>query len=157
MQGNKRNNPWHSIDYHPDSPKIINTVIEINKGEHGKYELHKDSGILMLDRVLHSAVYYPQNYGFIPKTYWEDDDPLDVLVMCSIPIKSMCLVEAKVIGGLLMYDGNESDDKIIAVCNNDPSVSFYNNLDEVPKHLVKEIERFFMEYKNLEGKKTSVD
>ena len=150
-------NPWHDIGVGEDSPKIVNTVIEIPQGSKGKYELDKKSGLLRLDRVLFSSVHYPANYGFIPRTYCDDKDPLDVLVLCSIDVYPMCIVEAKVIGAMHMVDNNEQDFKIIAVAKNDESVNYIDELEQLPPHTTIEIRRFFKDYKKLEHKKVSID
>ncbi len=149
-------NPWHSVDVGNDVPRIVNSVIEIPKGSKGKYELHKSSGLLKLDRVLFSSVHYPENYGFIPKTYCDDKDPLDILVICSIPVNGLCIVESKVIGVMHMIDENEKDDKIIAVAKNDMSVNYINDITELPPHTMVELKRFFEDYKKLEQKEVLV-
>lgn len=125
-------------------------MIEIPKGSKAKYEVDKKSGLLKLDRVLFSSVMYPANYGFIPQTYCDDKDPLDILVICSLPLVPMCLVDAKVIGVMRMVDDDEEDDKIIAVAHHDISVNYINNLTDLPPHTEKEIIRFFEDYKKLE-------
>ena len=127
-------NPWHSVSNGKKAPEIVNSIIEIPKGSKGKYELDKESGLLRLDRVLFSAVYYPVNYGFIPRTYCDDRDPLDILVICSIDVDPLCIVEAKVIGAMHMIDNNERDDKIISVAKNDMSVNHINDIKELPPH-----------------------
>lgn len=129
-------NPWHSVSPGEDAPKVVNAVIEIPKGSNAKYELDKESGLLKLDRVLFSAVHYPANYGFIPQTYCDDNDPLDILVICSVDVEPLCLVEAKVIGVMHMIDGGEVDDKIISVAAHDISVSHTNDISELPEHLL---------------------
>jgi inorganic pyrophosphatase len=149
--------PWHSIDPGKEAPAIVNSIIEIPKGSKGKYELDKDSGLLRLDRVLFSSVQYPANYGFIPRTYCDDNDPLDILVICSIDVYPMCIVEAKIIGAMEMIDEEESDNKIIAVANNDMSVNYINNLSELPPHTLVELKRFFEDYKALEHKNVTVE
>jgi inorganic pyrophosphatase len=118
--------------------------------------LDKDSGLLKLDRVLFSAVHYPHNYGFIPQTYCDDHDPLDILVICSAKVEPLCLVEAKVIGVMRMLDQGEGDDKIIAVAAKDMSVSHYNDISELPEHLLEQVHRFFEDYKKMEKKKVEV-
>lgn len=150
-------NSWHDIHYGDDCPKVVNCVIEIPKASKGKFELDKVSGMLKLDRVLFSAVHYPANYGFIPKTYCEDKDPLDILVISSIEIPHFCLLEAKVIGVMRMRDQGEADDKIIAVANNDVSVNHVKEIEELPPHTLKEIRRFFEDYKKLENKESLVE
>jgi len=119
--------------------------------------MDKESGLLRLDRVLFSSVHYPANYGFIPQTYCDDMDPLDILVICSIDVVPMCIIEAKVIGAMEMIDGTERDDKIIAVAKNDMSVNYINNLSELPPHTLVELKRFFEDYKHLEHKDVQVD
>ncbi|MBG8553215.1 inorganic diphosphatase [Hymenobacter guriensis] len=150
-------NPWHDVARGEDAPHVVNGIIEIPKGSKGKYELDKESGLLKLDRVLFSAVHYPAAYGFIPRTYCDDNDPLDILVLCSVDIVPMCLVEAKVIGVMQMVDGDEEDDKIIAVAAHDISVNHYNDLDDLPPHTLREMQRFFEDYKALEHKHVSVE
>ncbi|UYZ61905.1 inorganic diphosphatase [Hymenobacter weizhouensis] len=150
-------NPWHDVERGDDAPKVVNGIIEIPKGSKGKYELDKASGLLKLDRVLFSAVHYPAAYGFIPQTYCDDKDPLDILVLCSVDIVPMCLVEAKVIGVMQMIDGDEEDDKIIAVAAHDVSVNHYNDLDDLPPHTLLEMQRFFEDYKALEHKHVTVE
>ncbi len=149
-------NPWHDVSRGENAPTAVTGIIEIPKGSKAKYELDKDSGMLKLDRVLFSAVHYPAAYGFIPKTYCDDKDPLDILVLCSVEIVPMCLVEAKVIGVMQMVDGDEEDDKIIAVAANDISVNHYNELEDLPPHTLREMQRFFEDYKALEHKSVTV-
>ncbi|GAB3240294.1 inorganic diphosphatase [Hymenobacter seoulensis] len=150
-------NPWHDVERGEDAPKVVNGIIEIPKGSKGKYELDKDSGLLKLDRVLFSAVHYPAAYGFIPQTYCDDKDPLDILVLCSVDIVPMCLVDAKVIGVMQMIDQDEEDDKIIAVAANDVSVNHFNDISDLPPHTLLEMQRFFEDYKALEHKQVSVE
>src|SRR5512140_866833 len=149
--------PWHGIDPGNESPAFVRCFIEIPKWSKGKYELDKESGSLRLDRVLFSSVHYPANYGFIPQTYCDDHDPLDILVICSIDVYPMCIVEAKVIGAMEMVDGEERDDKIIAVAGNDMSVNYINDLSELPPHTLVELKRFFEDYKMLEHKNVIVE
>ena len=145
-------NIWHDI-----SPKRIKkdrlyAVIEISKGGKNKYELDKETGMLKLDRVLFTSTHYPANYGFIPRTYAADGDPLDVLVLCSEIIRPMTIVECVPIGVLIMEDGGMRDEKIIAVPVNDPNYSFYHDIDKLPPHRFEEIKHFFEVYKSLEHK-----
>jgi len=149
--------PWHSIETGKDAPVSVNSVIEIPKGSKGKYEMEKETGLLRLDRVLFSSVHYPANYGFIPQTYHDDHDPLDILVICSIDVYPMCIVEAKIIGAMEMVDGDERDDKILAVASNDMSVNYINELSELPPHTLVELKRFFEDYKTLEHKNVIVE
>jgi inorganic pyrophosphatase len=149
--------PWHDINPGSDAPAFVKSIIEIPKGSKGKYELDKESGLLRLDRVLFSSVHYPANYGFIPQTFCDDHDPLDILVICSIDVIPMCIIEAKVIGAMEMIDGNERDDKIIAVARHDMSVNYINDLSELPPHTLVELKRFFEDYKMLEHKDVIVE
>jgi inorganic pyrophosphatase len=149
--------PWHDIDPGIDAPAFVKSIIEIPKGSKGKYELDKESGLLRLDRVLFSSVHYPANYGFIPCTYCDDHDPLDILVICSIDVIPMSIIEAKVIGAMEMIDGNERDDKIVAVARNDMSVNYINDISELPPHTLVELKRFFEDYKMLEHKNVIVE
>lgn len=150
-------NPWHCVNPGNECPKVVNGIIEIPKGSKGKYELDKASGLLRLDRVLYSSVHYPANYGFIPRTYCDDKDPLDILVICSIDAVPLSIIESKVIGVMRMIDDDEKDDKIIAVAKNDMSVNYINDLDELPPHTMTEIVRFFQDYKALEHKNVAIE
>ena len=149
--------PWHGISYGPNAPRVVTAVIEIPQGSRAKYEIDKVSGLLKLDRIIYSSFYYPCNYGFIPQTYGDDKDPLDILVITSQPVQAMCLMEAKVIGVMQMVDSGDADDKIIAVAANDPSVNHYNNIEELQKHFFDELRHFFEEYKKLENKTVVVE
>lgn len=150
-------NPWHKVSVGDNAPELVNGIIEIPKNTRAKYELDKESGLLMMDRVLFSSMYYPANYGFIPQTYCDDKDPLDILVLSQITIVPMCLVEARVIGVMRMIDGGEMDDKIIAVAANDMSVNHITDISELPEHFLKEMKNFFEDYKKLENKTVEVD
>ena len=150
-------NPWHNVSFGDKAPDFVDGIIEIPKGSRAKYELDKDSGLLKLDRVLFSSVYYPANYGFIPQTYCDDHDPLDILIISQIDIVPLCIVSAKVIGVMRMIDGGEADDKIIAVAADDSSVNHINSMDELPPHFTSEIRHFFEEYKRLEHKTVLVE
>lgn len=149
--------PWHGVTPGNDAPEFVNCLIEIPKGSKGKYEIDKRSGLLQLDRVLFSSVHYPANYGFIPQTYADDHDPLDVLVICSIDVFPMCIIEAKVIGVMEMIDGKEKDEKIIAIARNDMSVNYINELGQLAPHTLVELRRFFEDYKKLEHKDVTVE
>lgn len=149
-------NPWHSISYGDEEGYKVNGIIEISRGSRAKYEIDPVTGMLTLDRVLYSSVYYPANYGFIPQTFCDDGDPLDILVLSQIDILPKTLVEAKIIGVMKMVDGGEADDKIIAVATQDMSVAHYNDISELPEYFLKEIRQFFLEYKALENKEVLV-
>lgn len=149
--------PWHGVHYGEQAPRIVTGVIEISQGSRSKYEIDKPTGLLKLDRVIYSSFHYPTNYGFIPQTYGDDKDPLDILIISSQGIRPLCLVDAKVIGVMQMIDGGDADDKIIAVAANDPGVNHWNNLEELPKHFFNELRHFFEEYKTLENKTVSVE
>jgi inorganic pyrophosphatase len=150
-------NPWHSVHFGEGAPDVVKAIIEIPRNSRAKYELDKDTGLLKLDRVLYSSTYYPANYGFIPQTYCDDKDPLDILVLSQIDMQPLCLVDAKVIGVMRMLDQGEADDKIIAVCAQDMSVNHINDIDELPPHFVKELRHFFEEYKRLEDKVVKIE
>ena len=143
-------NIWHDISESCVAPENFTAVIEIPKGGKNKYEMDKSTGLLRLDRVLYTATHYPANYGFIPRTYADDGDPLDVLVLCQESIVPMTLVQCRPIGVIMMVDGDAVDEKIIAVPLRDPSFSCFNDVNELPKHTTQEIENFFTVYKMLE-------
>lgn len=149
-------NPWHDIGVGENPPEKVTAVIEVPRGSKNKYELDKDSGMLRVDRVLYSSVHYPANYGFIPQTYCDDKDPLDVLVLGQYPVQPMCLMDVRPIGVMHMIDGGEADDKILAVHIDDPQWNHINDIDEVSAHVLKELTRFFEDYKILEHKEVSV-
>ena len=149
--------PVHDIELPSDLAVWMPTVIEIPRGSHLKYEVDKPTGLLRLDRVLYSAVHYPANYGFIPRTLGDDEDPLDVLVLMQEPVEPLTIVRARAIGGLRMADDKGGDDKIIAVCIDDPAYAHYQRLDEVPSHVMRELDRFFRDYKMLEDKRVDVE
>jgi inorganic pyrophosphatase len=149
--------PWHDLEI--DDTAIAErfpAVIEVPMGSKNKYELDKPSGMLKLDRVLYSAVVYPANYGFIPRTYCDDGDPLDVLVFGQEPVAPLTIVEVRAIGVIEMRDEKGVDDKLLTVCTGDPAFSDYKHFDELPKHVVREMKRFFQDYKVLEGKNVEV-
>ncbi len=150
-------NPWHDISSDRISEKEFVAVIEIPKGSKTKYELDKETGLLKLDRVLYTSTHYPANYGFIPKTYAEDNDPLDVLVLCSETIYPMSIIQCRPIGVITMTDNGEADEKIIAIPIHDPSYQHYESISELPTHIFEEMAHFFTVYKALEGKETAVD
>jgi len=150
-------NPWHHVSFGNSVPNVVNAIIEIPKGSQAKYELDKESGLLKLDRVLFSSVFYPANYGFIPRTLSDDGDPLDILVMCSVDVDPLCIIEAKVIGVMEMVDNMEKDEKIIAVAKNDISVNHMDDLHDLPPHTTVQLQRFFEDYKKLEHKNVVVE
>lgn len=149
--------PWHGVSYGEMAPRVVNAVIEIPQGTRAKYEIDKESGLLKLDRIIYSSFHYPCNYGFIPQTYGDDRDPLDILVITSQAVQALCIMQAKVVGVMQMIDSGDADDKIIAVAANDPSVNHYNNIEELPKHFFDELRHFFEEYKKLENKTVVVN
>ncbi len=152
--------PWHDVT--PaiegfDLPSHFKAIIEIPKGSRNKFELDKGTGMLKLDRVISSAVFYPANYGFIPQTLGEDDDPLDVLVYCTEEIPPMCLCNARAVGVMTMIDNGQADHKIVAVVSEDPIYSEFANASDFPKHIFKMLKRFFEDYKQLENKEVAVE
>ncbi len=149
-------NIWHDMSQEKIRPDDFWAVVEISKGSKCKYELDKDTGLLRLDRILYTSTHYPANYGFIPRTYADDGDPLDVLVLCSEPIFPMTLIRVYPIGVMRMLDGGKMDDKIIAVPFSDPSYFGIQTIDELPPHIFDEILHFFSVYKQLENKQTNV-
>ena len=149
-------NIWHDIAPTRVRKESFIAVIEISKGSKNKYELDKETGLLLLDRVLYTSTRYPANYGFIPRTYAEDNDPLDVLVLCSESILPMTVVSCYPIGVLSMVDSGSRDEKIIAIPNNDPVYNNYTDIEQLPRHIFEEMTHFFTVYKELEGKQTAV-
>jgi len=144
--------PWHDLPNNPDTAgECFNVVIEIPRGSTVKYELDKPTGLLRVDRVLYSAVHYPANYGFLPRSYCDDNDPLDVLVLGHEPVQALSIMQARAIGVMHMRDEDEGDDKIIAVHVHDPAFNSYTDLDQLPAHVFEQIQRFFEDYKTLEG------
>jgi inorganic pyrophosphatase len=146
--------PWHDIPTGSHPPERVTAVIEIPKHERNKYELDKELGVFRLDRLLHSSVHYPGDYGFIPRTLGGDHDPIDVLVMMTAPTFTGCLVEVRPIGVFHLVDKGEEDEKVIAVPVADPYYHHINDLGDIPKHALREIEHFFLVYKDLEGTTT---
>ena len=149
--------PWHDVTPGEDIPQEFNTIIEIPFGSSVKYELDKTSGLIKLDRVLYSAVYYPANYGFVPQTLAEDDDPLDVLVLCQETVVPLTLIHARTIGLMTMIDAGKKDHKIIAVATEDPEFNSYREAAEMPSHRLTMLRRFFQDYTQLEGKVVEVN
>jgi inorganic pyrophosphatase len=148
---------WHDVSPGKDVPRDFQAIIEIPLGSNVKYELDKPTGLLKVDRIIHSAVFYPANYGFIPQTYAEDNDPLDVLVLCQEPVQPLALIKARAIGVMTMVDSGATDDKIIAVATNDPEFSEYLEARDLPSHRLLVLKRFFQDYKQLEGKQVQVE
>jgi inorganic pyrophosphatase len=149
-------NPWHDLPPGGHPPDHVTAVIEIPAKSRNKYELDKNSGLLKLDRVLYSAVHYPGDYGFIPRTLHEDNDPMDILVRINEPTFPGCQIEARPVGVLKMLDKGEPDDKVLSVPVNDPIHEDVHDLDDLPQHYLKEIEHFFHIYKDLEGKRVEI-
>ena len=149
-------NIWHDIDRKRIQPEEFFAVIEISKGSKQKYEMDKSTGMLMLDRILHTSTHYPANYGFIPQTLAADDDPLDVLVLCSESLIQMSLVKCYPIGVIVMEDSGSTDEKIIAIPFSDPNYNTYKDINDLPTHIFDEMVHFFRVYKQLEGKDTDV-
>jgi inorganic pyrophosphatase len=148
--------PWHDVSIGDDAPDELYVVIEVSKGSKVKYEIDKETGLLKVDRILYSSVVYPENYGFIPRTLADDDDPLDVLVLMQEPVLPLSILKVRPIGLLPMVDEGENDENIICVHLDDPEYKTYTNVNEFPEHRLKEIKQFFMEYKNLEEKEVQM-
>ena len=149
--------PWHDVEIGSDAPEIVPVIVEVPKGSKTKYELDKKSGLLRVDRILYSSVHYPANYGFIPRTYCGDHDPLDVLVLGQETVVPLSIMRAKAIGVMKMRDQGEADDKIIAVHADDPEYLHYNSIRELAPHRLTEVSRFFLDYKVLEKKTVEID
>lgn len=149
--------PWHEAGYGENAPQTVWGVIEIPRGSRAKYEIDKKTGLLKLDRVIHSSFHYPINYGFIPQTLGDDGDPLDILILSSVDVEPLCLVEARVIGNMQMIDTGFADDKIIAIAANDPAVNHIHEVTEIPAHFFSELKHFFEQYKFLENKTVTID
>lgn len=150
-------NPWHDLPAGPKPPEEVTTIIEIPSGSRNKYELDKETGLFRLDRVLYSAVHYPGDYGFIPRTLSEDGDPCDVLVLIKEPTFVGCEIRARPIGLLRMVDRGEPDEKILAVPSQDPFQNEFFDIADIPQHQLSEIGHFFQIYKDLEGKRTHIE
>ena len=148
--------PWHEAPIGSNPPEYVNGIIEISTGMRTKYEVDKDTGLLKLDRILYSAVYYPANYGFIPQTLGDDMDPLDIMILCRESIQPLCLVPARVIGVMRMVDQGLADDKILAVAENDANTKHLNDISELASHFKLELKEFFESYKKLENKIVTV-
>ena len=149
-------NIWHDISKERITSTDFVATIEISKGSKKKYELDKETGLIILDRILYTSTHYPANYGFIPRTLGDDKDPLDVLVICSEEIEPMSLVRCYPIGVMYMLDNGDKDEKIIAIPYNDPMYNYYTDIEQLPQHVFQEIQHFFSVYKDLENKETDV-
>ena len=150
-------NIWHDINPKKITNELFTAVIEISEGSKVKYELDKETGLLRMDRILYTSTHYPANYGFIPRTYAEDGDPLDVLVLCSQKLAPMSLVDCFPIGVIIMLDNGAADEKIICIPENDPTYNVYRDISHLPKHIFDEMSHFFSVYKALEHKDTVID
>ena len=150
-------NIWHEVDPNRINPEDFLAVVEISKGSRKKYELDKQTGFIILDRILYTSTFYPANYGFIPHTLADDGDPLDVLIICNESIDPLVLVRCYPIGVIKMMDNGKSDEKIIAIPYDDPNFNAYRSIEALPRHLFEEMRHFFQVYKQLEGKETAVN
>ncbi len=148
--------PWHEAPSGRQVPEYVNGIVEISTGMRAKYEVDKETGLLKLDRILYSSVYYPANYGFIPQTLGDDHDPLDIMILSLVPIQPLCLVPARVIGVMRMVDQGLADEKILAVAEKDASVRHLNDVSELAPHFTVELKEFFETYKKLENKVVTV-
>lgn len=148
---------WHNLVPGPQLPDIVYAVVEVPKGSRNKYEYSKKAGIIKLDRVLYSPLHYPGDYGFIPQTYFEDGDPMDILTMMNEPTFPGCVIEARPLGMLKMIDKGEMDYKVLAVPATDPNFDEYHDLNDLPQHFLKEVMHFFMVYKELQGTQSTND
>ena len=149
--------PWHEVSPGKNTPEYVNAIIEIPRGSRAKYEIDKESGLIKLDRVIYASMYYPLNYGFIPQTLGDDGDPLDIVVLTQVSVVPLCMIPSKVIGVMQMVDRGEADEKIIAVAEQDPSVSHINTVEDLPAYLLSELRHFFENYKTLENKKVVIN
>lgn len=149
-------NLWHDLDIGKEAPEVVNMVVEIPKDSQVKYELDKETGMLKLDRFLYSAVHYPGDYGFVPRTLWDDNDPLDIIVLTGRPVFPMTIAEVRIIGVLRMIDNGEKDDKILAVYNGDPRYKEIKDIEDIPRHVLDELRHFFETYKQLQGKECKI-
>ena len=148
--------PWHEASAGDNPPEFVNGIIEISMGMRTKYEVDKETGLLKLDRVLYSSVFYPANYGFIPQSLGDDHDPLDIMILCREPIRPLCIVPARVIGVMRMIDQGLADDKILAVAENDANTKHLKDISELAGHFKLELKEFFESYKKLENKVVTV-
>lgn len=149
-------NLWHEIKAGDDVPNVINVIVEIQKGSKNKYEIDKENGLIKLDRAMKSAQDYPFDYGFVPQSLWDDGDALDVVLLTTYPLFPGILVEARPVAVMRMIDGGEGDDKIIAVPKHDPRWEEVEDLSQLNKHTIKEIQHFFETYKTIDGKKVEI-